>query len=338
MGKKGYEIFNNINKEKPKELNKSFIDSGNIYIRSDFDENASFTYVKNGTLGSGHGHADLGHFSLYYNGEAFFVDSGRYTYLETDMLREYLKRAKAHNVSIIDGDPFAVPKKSWQYDKYADSLKNYFNSKDNISYAETPYLAKLSNGTNYIAIRKVLFISPNIWMIVNDIRCNGHHYCENYYNLDYKVKLEKYENYFLAISKDSKLRIYNYNVDSVNIKNSYISENYNVIYNSKRIQTRTEFKDFIRSYDVIIGENIKEDIVIKDSKLKQINNSNDIDDNRVIVKTIELGKSESYTIIIFNEETYKDGKLYFYNDTPVYGKVVVIHEVDEKRKSIRLRG
>ena len=104
-------------------LNKSFIDSGNIYIRSGWDKEASFTYLQNGTLGSGHGHSDLCHFSIHYGGEPFLIDSGRYTYVESDLLREYLKSAKAHNVTVIDDSPFALPKNSWKYDKYPDVMK-----------------------------------------------------------------------------------------------------------------------------------------------------------------------------------------------------------------------
>lgn len=337
-GKKGYDEFVNIDGEKPKEINKSFEDSGNIYIRSDFSEKASFTYLKNGTLGSGHGHIDLGHFSLYFDGRPFFVDSGRYTYVEDDIMREYFKTAKAHNVSVVDNDPFGVPIKSWGYERFPDTLKNYFSCKENISYAEMPYIAKLNDGTSYIAIRKVLFISPNIWVIANDIRCNGNHDLRNYYNLDSSVKIKENDEYLLLQNNDSKLRLYNYNVNLIEVTNSYISKNYNEINNSKRIETNANFKDFIRNYDIIIGENTYDDIVIKDSEIKQFNSLNIIDKDKVIVKTINIGENESYTIIIFNEETYKGAKIYSCEGTAVYGKVVVIHKKEENKNVIRLRG
>ncbi|MGL5379488.1 heparinase II/III family protein [Clostridium sp.] len=337
-GKKGYDVFINIEGEKPKEINKSFDDSGNIYMRSDFNEKSSFTYVKNGTLGSGHGHIDLGHFSLYFDGKPFFVDSGRYTYVEDDKMREYFKSAKAHNVSVIDNDPFGVPVKSWGYEKFPDTLKNYFSCKENISYAETPYIAKLNDGSSYIAVRRVLFISPNIWVIVNDIRCNGNHSITNYYNLDSDVKVKENSEYLSLENENSKLRLYNYNIDEIEIKNSYISKNYNEINNSKRIETKTNFKDLIRNYDIIIGENTNEDIVIKDSGINQFNSLDKVNKDKVIVKTINIGENESYTIIIFNEETYKGAKIYSCEETAVYGKVVVIHKKEGNQKVIRLRG
>ncbi|GAB6167988.1 heparinase II/III family protein [Clostridium carnis] len=338
LGRKGFEKYSKIEAELPKELNKSFVDSGNIYIRSGFEKDASFTYVQNGTLGSGHGHSDLGHFSIYYKGEPFLVDSGRYTYVEEDIMREYLKCAKAHNVVVIDKDPFSIPDKSWGYKKYGDVLKNYFINKENISYAEVPYIANLNDGTNYIAIRKVLFISPNIWVVANDVRCNGEHYCENYYNLDSLVKLEKHNEYLLATNKDAKLRIYNYKVDDINIQNGYISTNYNEIKNNKKIVTSSKFINYIRNYDIIIGETAGDNISIREGELKQYNSSVRVKEDVAIVKEIIVGKDESYVVIIFNEETYKGGKVYFYEDIAIYGKVVVIHKSGTKLKVVRLRG
>ncbi|AYE33672.1 heparinase II/III family protein [Clostridium septicum] len=338
LGKKGYEKFKSINGRIPTEINKSFVDSGNIYIRSDFKEDASFTYIQNGTLGSGHGHADLGHISLYYKGEPFLVDSGRYTYVEEDVMREYLKSAKAHNVSVIDKEPFGIPNKSWGYKKYSDVLKNYFVNKGEISYSEIAYLGELKDKTQYTVIRKVLFLSPRIWIIVNEVRCTGNHSCENYYVLDSKVKIREESKYLLAENKSGKLRIYNYGSDEINIKNTLISKNYNQIENSKRLETSTEFNNKLINYDIIIGDDGFSDIIITDGDLKQYNNNERLSKDKVIVKNIKLGNNEEYVIIIFNEETYKGGKVYFYDKTPIYGKVVVIHKNSDMSKVIRLRG
>lgn len=101
-------------------------DSGNIYVRSSWSEDSHFTYLTCGSLGSSHGHADLTHISLYYEGKPFLVDSGRYSYMEEEPLRPALKSAQAHNVCVIDGESQGIPKGAWGYETYGECLKNYF--------------------------------------------------------------------------------------------------------------------------------------------------------------------------------------------------------------------
>lgn len=336
FGKDGFLKYINIDKKEIKILSKSFLDSGNIYIRSSWDEDASFTYLQNGTLGSGHGHSDLGHFSISYGGESFLVDSGRYTYVEEDPLREYLKSAKAHNVSIIDDSPFAIPKNSWKYDKYAEVIKNYFKEKENIAYAEMAYLATLKDNTPYTVLRKVLVISKDIWVIVNEVRCSGHHICKNYYNLDNNIKIVERNGIFSCISKKSEINIYNRNVDKKYIENSFVSKNYNSINNSKRIVTEKAFYNNFVNYDIILGQGLK-NIEIKEPSIVQYNSKELLSEDILIAKEFVIKENESYTIIIFNKETFKGAKVYICDDLPLYGKVLVIHNLNNKKRIIRLK-
>ncbi|SCJ07561.1 Uncharacterized protein conserved in bacteria [uncultured Clostridium sp.] len=336
FGKRKLKKYIDIEKREPKEKSQSFIDSGNIYVRSSFKGDSNFTYMQNGTLGSGHGHSDLAHISIHYKGKPFLIDSGRYTYVEEDFLREYLKSAKAHNVSVIDNSPFAVPKNSWGYEKYGDILKNYFIEKDGVSYAELPYLAELEDKTPYIAIKKVLILSKGIWVVVNDIRCEGKHTCTNYYNLDNKVKVIDKGDCYRCVNDNAEIDIYNYNVNKKVLKNSIISKNYNEINNSNKIETYTKFENCLINYDIIIGKDLK-GIEISKPSIIQYNSNEEILDNIAITKEFKLSEKESYIVIIFNRETYKGGKVYFYNDVAIYGKVVVIHKIKSKYTVIRLK-
>lgn len=336
LGKEKLEKYLELEKIEPKEKSKSFIHSGNIYVRNSFEKSSSFTYMQNGTLGSVHGHSDLGHISIHYRGKPFLIDSGRYTYVEGDSLREYLKSAKAHNVSVIDNSPFAVPKNSWGYDKYGDILKNYFIEKEGIVYTELPYLAELGDRTPYTVVRKVLILPDDIWVIVNDIRCAGRHICTNYYNLDNKVIIMDNSDYCKCVNGDREINIYNYNINKRVLKNSIISKNYNEINNSKKIETITTFEDNLVNYDIIIGKELK-NIEISKPRIIQYNNNQEILDHMAVIKEFKLSEDESYIAIIFNRETYKGGKVYFYNDIAIYGKVVVIHKIKDKYTVIRLK-
>ena len=44
------------------------------------------------------------------------------------------------------------------------------------------------SGEHYLVIRKVMAVDQGIWMIVNDIRCDGRHEVQEYYHLDSAVQ------------------------------------------------------------------------------------------------------------------------------------------------------
>ncbi len=336
FGKNLILMYNSMNIVKPKYLNKSFEDSGSIYLRSGWNETDSFTYIKNGTLGSSHGHSDLCHFSLNYGGKKFLVDSGRYTYVEEDFLREYLKSVNAHNVTKIDDCPFGIPNKSWDYNAYANTIKNYFREVDNISYVECGYFYNINDLIPCLVMRKFLVISPNIWIIVNHIKCSGEHLCTNYYNFDSLVKVYDEGNFVKCNNRGVKIKIYNNNVQEKYLKNTLISKNYNMINNSKKLITKTYFKNELVTYDIILGEAFK-NIKISDANIVQYNSNKKISEKQIISKKFTLSEEESYSVFIFNNETFKGSKVYTYGEFELYGKVVVVHEFKGDNKIYRLK-
>ncbi len=157
-------------------------------MRSSWSEDSHFTYLTCGPLGSGHGHADLTHISLYYEGKPFLVDSGRYSYMEEEPLRPALKSAQAHNVCVIDGESQGIPKGAWGYESYGECLKKYYREQGPVHYCEMAYHGTLTSGSGYLVIRRVLTADPGIWLIVNDIECSGSHVVEESYHLDPRVE------------------------------------------------------------------------------------------------------------------------------------------------------
>ncbi|WP_203662834.1 heparinase II/III family protein [Lacticaseibacillus sp. 53-4] len=88
--------------------------SGNYLWRSDWGAQADFWHVFNGSLGSGHGHASLGHVDLVMNGQPVLVDPGRLTYVD-GAKRRGLKAATAHNTITLNGRSLSQPTASWTY-------------------------------------------------------------------------------------------------------------------------------------------------------------------------------------------------------------------------------
>lgn len=334
MGKECLKLKRN-KKEEVIECNKSFMDSGNIYIRNSWTKDSDFTLIKNGTLGSGHGHSDLGHISLYSEGNPFFIDTGRYTYDENDKIREYLKSAYAHNVCIIDDFPAAIPKGSWDYKYYSDCFKNYYNKKENIHYVETSYISKINNQIGVVT-RKFIYINEGIWMIVTEINANGEHLANKYYNLDSNVILEKIAEKSFSAKNNSELIFHFEDSEKIEFRDSVLSKKYNQLNNNNKIVLKNTFKDRLITRDIFHKKNILKE-KNENLEIRECDSSSKIKKEKYLIEKFNISESESYIIIIFNNEKYTGRKLYYYNEIPIYGKVTVIHKIGNEIKKINLR-
>lgn len=337
FGEKYVSIYNNLSIIIPKERNKYFEDAGNLYLRTGWEENSTFSYFHNGTLAGGHGHADLFHYNINFKGKDFLIDPGRYTYLEDNKYRNYLKSPFAHNTLVIDNNPFTEVKNSWEYYKLAEPIKNYVKLTEGINYIEMMFLGELDNKENYLAIRKVVNIEPNIWIIVDNIKIKGSHKINKFYHMDENVNCN-IEKHISNLEKDNeKIVINHFNIDDLKVKNDIISKNFNVLIDSKTIVTEKEFKDSIVSFDVIYGKENNDDIKINLGALYQAGNEKPLNNNEVTALEI-LVNGKKYVIVITHREIFKGCKLLKYNnEIPVYGKCVVIEETNKAKKYIKLK-
>ena len=109
---------------------KSLFASGNYFItdpaRAFSDSERPYLHFHCGTLGAGHGHADLLHVSLFANGEDVLVDSGRFTYVFAGGAREEFKDPTAHNTCIVDGRNFYDCADSWECSRLAKNVNRYY--------------------------------------------------------------------------------------------------------------------------------------------------------------------------------------------------------------------
>ncbi|MFC4780461.1 heparinase II/III family protein [Eubacterium multiforme] len=337
FGSKYINIYNELPKIEPKEKNKYFEDAGNLYLRNNWSEDSTFSYFHNGTMGGGHGHADLLHYNIVYKGKDFLIDPGRYTYLENNKYRYYLKSCYAHNTIVIDNEPFTVVKSSWDYYKLAEPLKNYVKLKDGISYIEMPLVGILNNKQEYMAIRKVINIEPNMWIIVDNIKLRGKHKINKFYHLDEDVKYEVKNNISFLEKENEDVIIRHFNIDKLMIKDDVISKHFNVLTDSKTLVSEKNFEDSIVSFDVIYGKENEKDIKIKIGNLYQQGKRIPLDEKEATALEIEYS-NKKYIITITHNEIFDGSKLLKYNnEISIYGKVIVIEKCDNQTKYIKLK-
>lgn len=305
----------------PTEYNFDGFDSGMFTSRSSWEEDANFTLFTNGTMGSGHAHADNNHLSIYHEGQGIVVDSGRYTYREDDQRRMDLKSAQAHSSVIIDGVPASIPAGSWNYKTYLKPIANRVKHKNHFHYYQGSTLSTLAPHF-YSHSRKVLVYDEGIWLILDDIRAEGEHSIQTFFNLEPNVKIEV---------KNSELLLNNLKFISFDeefqLNDHIYSPSYNKIENNKQIELNSSFTD--KSIRTKLFMN-------KDYEYEQVDILRDqkevISDDLGIAIKVRMNEEESVTFVIIHEELYDGRKNLFCEGITLHAKALAIEEKNNKKQ------
>lgn len=339
FGSAGVTGYSAMAGRKPESLSLAAADAGHIFFRSSWEEDSHFTYMKCGPLGSGHGHADLTHISLHYRGCPILVDSGRYSYVEEEPLRPFLKSAQSHNVCVIDGESHGRPRGSWGYDSFGQSFKNYYREQGPVHYGEMAYHGCLMSGAHYLVIRKVMAVDQGIWMIVNDIRCDGGHEVKEYYHLDSAVQGTP-----MGTGTDGAgecWRLCSGGYDAMTVLGSrpfeavpcVISKQYNQKEKSTCLVRKTGFTDRITDWTCLFGEGTE----AEKTQVFQYGSSRPETEEQVTAMSFCLSPDESWDFLVWNQETWQGGKIHDCRGVPVYAKAAAIHTINGNTTLYRLR-
>lgn len=339
LGNAGVTGYSAMTARKPERLSLDAADAGHIYFRSSWEEDSHFTYMKCGPLGSGHGHADLTHISLHYRGRPILVDSGRYSYVEEEPLRPFLKSAQAHNVCVIDGESHGRPRGSWGYDSFGQSFKNYYREQGPVHYGEMAYHGCLMSGEHYLVIRKVMAVDQGIWMIVNDIRCDGRHEVEEYYHLDSAVQGSPMgtgtegtgECWRLCSGGDGGMTMLGSR--PFEAVPCVISKEYNQKEKSTCLVKKNGFTDRITDWTCLFGEGTE----AEKAQVFQYGSSRPETEEQVTAMSFCLSPDESWDFLVWNQETWQGGKIHDCKGVPVYAKAAAIHTINGNTTLYRLR-
>lgn len=331
LGEAGIIKFEGMTPKLPTRCSWECKEAGNIFFRTKWEEDADFTWVKNSTLGSGHGHADQTHLNLTHKGKSFLVDSGRYTYREDDVRRMQLKNPQAHNVCVIDDKSGGNADTSWTMSSYGEVLKNYFQEKEGLHYVEMPFFEILEDGTSYLINRKVMVIDDGIWLSVQDIICQGKHKVKEYFHLDNEVKAFEKHGVWKLEHEGVKLNVYS--EKSLYIENGVISKKYNELVETFILTKTNIMEDRMTDCILFAAENIE----VKPADVHQVGKEKKVSKEFVTAWDIAVAGQRKWTLLIWNRETFRGGKMYLCHGVPVYGKAVVLKWENTGVKRIRLK-
>ena len=302
----------------PQSMHYDGEDSGMYTLRSSWDKDASFTMFTNGSLGSGHGHSDNLHLSVCYQGDPVLIDSGRFTYREDHPLRVQLKGMAAHNGVMIDDKAYCVPSDSWGYSDFGLPLKNYVRHAGNLHYFEG---AMLGHDPLQVWVRKVIVIDPAIWMIVDEVKCDGAHEAHSRLHFDPAVAVSPAGDCQRVTTPHAALTL------TCPGTVSYTSEPCSLRYNEQQphtvVHSKTAFTDSATLISTLCGDGI----TVQDAPVFQNLTEPTAPDFAQARKFI-LSPTESYTVAVYSKEIYRGKKVLSCEGMPYHAKCVVIHEKD----------
>lgn len=191
FGREGEKQFQQLSATKPNYHSVYMESSGDLYMRSSWDKNASFASLHLKKLGGGHGHDNIFHFSLFAHQRDYLVDSGRYTYVDGPW-REYFKNSQSHNGIEVDDINNSIYKDSWTNSYEARTQGIYTKLSENYDYAEALNTAYLRLSYPTLAKRRMLFVKPSTWLLIDSFSSNSAHTYQQYFNFpNTLVKKEK---------------------------------------------------------------------------------------------------------------------------------------------------
>ena len=323
LGYDSIKKYKGIKTKYPEYVSYGFEDSGNYYMRSGWSEDDNYMYFHCGTLGSGHGHADLLHISVFANGEDYLIDPGRYTYIEGNEEREYLKSCKAHNTTIVDDEEFTKINGSWGYSSVATPIKHSFISKDSYDYLEGSHLGYISKGifTN----RLVMYIKPDIWVLVDRFYGEGTHKYNQIFQFAKNIELKNEKT--ICKGNNGVLTLHHINKLDKHIEKKIVSYHYNQIELQDKLITTLKGDGFTSILTVINSSKKESNISIEKIPVRNCNGRVLEDHEAEAIRIIN--KENTYILTICHNEIFKGKKLLSVNGYHIYGKVVLITENNE---------
>lgn len=331
LGAAGIAAFEAQRPQTPVRCSWNCPQSGTVTLRSDWTARANFTALKNSPLGSSHGHADQTHLTLYCQGKPFLVDSGRYTYREDDPLRTQLKAPAAHNVCVIDGQSGGTPDGSWNYSDYAEIIPHYFAEQGNAHFAEMTFHGSLRDGTPYQITRRLFVLDEGVWLSVQDVICPGKHQVKEYFHLAQGVTVQPCLEGMLLQNGDVQLKMYY--EGQMECYQGVLSSCYNQKELAPLLVHQVEMQDRWTSCTLFAVP----EYAVHPAAVYKLGEDTPQPAENVTALDLQAGQEKCWTLLVWNRENFRSGKVFRCHGQPVYGKAIALCDQDGRVKSIRLR-
>ena len=129
-------------------------------------------------LDAGHAHADLLAIECAPFGRPAVVDPGTYCYTAAPRWREHFRGTAAHSTVTVDGLSQATPGKVFRWDTWPRARLLQWRSDELTDYADAEHDGYERLADPVVHRRRLLFVKPRFWVVVDDLTGADHHHVE----------------------------------------------------------------------------------------------------------------------------------------------------------------
>lgn len=181
LGPAGREAFLALHPAAPAAASPRFLrQSGFVVMRSGWHELAHQLILDAGPLGcevsGGHGHADLLSVQISAFGEPFVVDPGTGCYTHDPEWRNYFRSSQAHSTLTVDGRGQADPSGPFSWKERPRASLRFWEAGSATELVDAGHEAWADDGLRHR--RRVLFVKPGRFFIVDDLEGSGSHHVD----------------------------------------------------------------------------------------------------------------------------------------------------------------
>lgn len=310
---------------------------GNYYFRSGWDEKADLLHFHCGETGGGHGHADKLHVDLVIRGEDVLVDSGRYTYVDGPE-RFRFKESPAHNTFRVDGKGFAECESSWKYKSLCTCLKQQYYDGRTGAFVEGSHLGYWDQGV--LVNRKIIWIRPDVYVIVDGMLAHGTHTYENILHFDGNGRAELQEigkgcGGVHFAGKDMETWIQFIDPAEETIINTEQSSHYNEKHPNQTYIRKTQADGFYREITVINGggKGKTKPVNVEKLTLYSVLNDEYLPADQAEGLRITAGDKE-YILFLCHQEVMTPTDILKWKNCLGHGKAVLFDRSSEKNDTV----
>jgi hypothetical protein len=196
LGKAAVDTFSHLESVQPSTTNALFSSAGYHAQRTGWgalDSHMVFDCGGLGMLTGAHAHADALSVTLFSGGRELLVDPGTFVYNCAPQWRSYFRSTRAHNTVTIDGQDQSEQGGTFCWKTKQRCRIAIGSTLPGVEYVEGEHDGYLRLPQGVIHRRRLLFVPPGSWIVVDDFRGSGEHKFDFRYHFAPDVEVSSVE-------------------------------------------------------------------------------------------------------------------------------------------------
>jgi hypothetical protein len=252
------------------------------------------------------------------------MDAGRFNYVSGPQRFEF-KDPMAHNTMTVDGELFTVCKDSWECYKLSQPVKQQFVTGDYYDFVQGGHLGYMDLPNGVFHNRKIVYIKPDIYIVVDELYTGGEHQYNQYFHFNNKGTVVQEGNRVTYQGDVSQADLYfvtpNIQLEKIQTR---VSRNYNQAEMNDTIKTDFSGSGFTSAITVIHGGKKASKEEIKVEKLPVSSALKKIEYPSSMAEAVKIQvREKTYVVIVCHQEVNSPTDLVEADGCLGFGNVIV---------------